>query len=769
MLAAILLGYMLPGHAILAAGEGSAKLTARIEADKKEAVIGNGLLQLTLGWKNGLQLKHLRNLATGVDWIPQPPTYPYGTDKMVFSFMWTRKDAWPDLAPPSREFLLRYSPSAVIESMSSGETIDANQAPSITLTGEAPCKLVPERSSATVEGGVARLNLTVALEKQPFEITLHSEIREGVPAIRRWVSVSNTGKAPLQLHRLTSALLSVRPGASDLELYWLEAFMHPSQGDFGATRWRQMTRHMELLGPSMQRTLRYDAAAPRKHDGSNGSMAWLALRDPSLNEGLFAGWEWSGMFDAEVGDFREGAGSFGVRMGFSDEGNYSRLLAAGESFTTPKIFYGFYQGDADDAGRVTRNVAERLYGLPWPDKRPPMFISYDTWTNWQDMKGAKDHLKPERLDREIALCKKMGVELFILDYDWFALLGEFKSDPKKFPEGIGVVGRKVKAAGMKFGIWLGFGQASPDAPVVKEHPEYLVTRNGKAITGGWGMRSLCFAYKPCREWMLNEVCNAIKDYGVEWLKHDFDLIRVSDAYQHSPNASDTRIETVEGYYWIMDEIHKRFPNVYLDNWTPSMGGADFGNFQRHHSMLPIDDYNPVALRSSQYGITHLFPSTRTHGYIRSFSHDDEKTEYPYRSAAFGNGMILFNDILQWDQATIDVVKREIQIAKHDRELFLDGQVYNLFPGKQPDHFGWEARYVWSPGKRSGMAQVFRNHDPRDHVSVAFRCIKPDKDYTVEFVDAGKKFKMGGEALLKPGLTVTLPKPFSVETIRISEQ
>ena len=586
---------------------------------------------------------------------------------------------------------------------------------------------------------------------------------------RRWTSVRNTGTAPWLLHRLTTAAMMLRPGPDDLELHWVEACTHPSMGPRSPTRWRQATRHSELLGPATLRTLRSDAATRRADGESSGCMAWLALRDPGRNAGLFAGWEWSGLFDAEVGDFgtESGAGAFGLRMGFSDEGGYARQVAPGETFTTPRAFFGFFAGDAEEAGRGTRKVAEQLFALPWPEGRPPMFVGYCTWSNWQDFGGSNRlHLRPERLDAEIARCRDLGVELFILDYDWFPLLGDFRSDPARFPDGVEAISRKVKAAGMKFGLWMGFGQAHADAPIVREHPEFLVTRNGKPITGGWGMRSLCFASEPCREYVLGEISRVVERFGVDWLKQDFDIIPVSDSRAHAPHATDTRIESVEGYYWIKDRLRERFPKLYLDNWTPPMGGADFGNLQRHHSMLLCDDYHPTALRSAAHGIAHLFPPTRTHGYLRAFSRGEETSPYAWRSAGFGNSLILVSDILQWDDAAMAAARREIAAFKADRDLFLDGDIHDLVPGRQPDRFGWDGRLVWSPGSRRGMAQIFRGHDPRDTFRVRLHGLPGEGRYRVEFVEAAKTVEVDGPTAVSEGIDVTLAEPFAAETLRI---
>jgi alpha-galactosidase len=215
----------------------------------------------------------------------------------------------------------------------------------------------------------------------------------------------------------------------------------------------------------------------------------------------------------------------------------------------------------------------------------------------------------------------------------------------------------------------------------------------------------------------------------------------------------------------MEELHKRFPNLYLDNWTPAMGGADFGNFQRHHSMMMADWYTAVANRSITNGITHLFPPTRLHGYVRMFSPEDERSPYHYRSAFYGSGMMLLNDILLWDEETAAIAKREIALFKECRELFHQGEMYSLID-RQPDHYGWEARFIYDAVKARGVAQVFRNHDARQEHTICLRGLKANETYSVTFVDQGKSMKASGYALMSRGVTVRLDKPFTSEILHV---
>lgn len=738
--------------------------TARVDISGRRGWIENEFVRVEVDGSQGLRLSHFTHKTTGTDWIPQPPDTPWGHELVHPALATTDPaDIWPNLAPPSDEFALNYSLAESSESLDAiGSTVSAGPR-AITVTGRDAGAWVEERSSAAVHGDTARLDVAVLLDGHPFEVTVHTELRAGLPVVRRWTTVRNVGDRPARFHRLSSLLLSVRPGPADLDLYWVENFIHPGVSK-SASRWRQATVHQERLGPVICRTLKY-GPYPRVQDGSHGCMAWAALRDPDLAEGLFVGWEWSGLFDLEVGDFQTGAGAFGLRAGFSDEGGYARVLEPGASFTTPVAFAGFFQGGVEEAGRATRKAAETLFGLPWPEGKPPMFVGYDTWCNWQDFKGNTLHLLPERLDREIEQAAALGVELFILDYDWFPLLGDFVTDTRRFPDGIESYSRKVKAAGMKFGLWMGFGQVHQDSIAAREHPDWLVTKNGRAVSGGWGMYAICLGYPPCRDWVFEQICRVVETFGVDWLKHDFDLLPVSDAHHHAPGATDSRLETVQGYYWIMEQLHRRFPKLYLDNWTPAQGGADFGNFQRHHSMLIGDWYTPTTDRSLLQGISHLFPVTRCHQYLRVFHPEDERSAYTYRSVCFGAGVYLLNDILQWDEPTRQAARRELDRFKADRDLFLDGEVFLLI-AKQPDHFGWDARMVYSAARGRGMVQVFRNHDPRRELRVRLRGLEPDSSFVIESADGGQPVRLSGREGMDSGFSVRLEQPFSAALFRL---
>ena len=111
------------------------------------------------------------------------------------------------------------------------------------------------------------------------------------------------------------------------------------------------------------------------------------------------------------------------------------------------------------------------------------------------------------------------------------------------------------------------------------------------------------------------------------------------------------------------------------------------------------------------------------------------------------------------------MRRELEIFKQDRELFHRGEVYDLL-GQTPGHYGWDARFVYDAQAGRGMAQVFRNHDPRIALPIRFRGLEAEATYSIQQVDGGSTTHASGAVLMTEGLTVSLPKPFSVETLRV---
>src|SRR5690606_23656626 len=130
-------------------------------------------------------------------------------------------------------------------------------------------------------------------------------------------------------------------------------------------------------------------------------------------------------------------------------------LAAGQTFVTPEFIFTH---TLNGKGQATRNLHDwaRNYGVL--DGTKPRMTLLNNWeATHMDF---NDDILVELFDG----AKKLGVDLFLLDDGWFGnkyprdadktALGDWQTDKKKLPSGIGYLVKQAETKGLKFGIWL---------------------------------------------------------------------------------------------------------------------------------------------------------------------------------------------------------------------------------------------------------------------------------------------------------------------------
>ncbi|MQJ93348.1 alpha-galactosidase, partial [Escherichia coli] len=58
--------------------------------------------------------------------------------------------------------------------------------------------------------------------------------------------------------------------------------------------------------------------------------------------------------------------------------------------------------------------------------------------------------------------------------------------------------------------------------LAKQHPDWFAKRDGKVIGGG-RYAHLCFGNPQVVEWFKERLAKVIADYGVDWLKWDYNI------------------------------------------------------------------------------------------------------------------------------------------------------------------------------------------------------------------------------------------------------
>ncbi len=170
--------------------------------------------------------------------------------------------------------------------------------------------------------------------------------------------------------------------------------------------------------------------------------------------------------------------------------------------------------------------------------------------------------------------KNLGFEVFWLDAYWtrdgfpngmghYGFPIERVEPSDRFPNGLKAVSDEVHKTGMGFLVWFEPERVAGGTEIAKEHPEWAISPNND----GSGLFNLGIT-EAC-EYMTKYLITAIKEYGIDWLRIDFNINPLP--FWEFLNERDksrigmAEIRYVEGHYRMWDSILGLYPNLAIDN------------------------------------------------------------------------------------------------------------------------------------------------------------------------------------------------------------
>ncbi|MGB9797064.1 MAG: alpha-galactosidase [bacterium] len=204
------------------------------------------------------------------------------------------------------------------------------------------------------------------------------------------------------------------------------------------------------------------------------------------------------------------------------------------NLTTPKAIIAFFQGDGKNGAFIYQLYMAHHYVRATPQSVPPL---YNTWF------GYYRDINEKICEKIIPIAKELGCEYFVIDDGWQRnngedVYGDWIVDEAKFPRGLTYIKKLCNQQGLHFGIWFAPIMAAPGSQVVREHPEWVVKRDGE-IAHEWGSRyGMCLGsdyLSSIKERMLRYV-----KQGVEFFKCDDGLLEAGCTqlgHKHLPGYS----------------------------------------------------------------------------------------------------------------------------------------------------------------------------------------------------------------------------------------
>ena len=235
---------------------------------------------------------------------------------------------------------------------------------------------------------------------------------------------------------------------------------------------------------------------------------------------------WVQVYRADEGDLalRLMSGMTGERI----------ALEPGESVLGERWFVAM----GEDSEALGRAYGEALSS--WRDVDPTPALAEAGWNSWYDLFSQVDEAD---IRANAALAAQILTPLLdasapplriTIDDGWQSAWGDWSVN-EKFPSGLDGLASDLKLQGFEMGVWLAPLLVSVDAPIAKEHPEWLIEGALFPHPVEGDMRVLDVTHPEAAE-HLRGLIETIVSWGYDFLKIDFLFAGTYEGTHHTPST-----------------------------------------------------------------------------------------------------------------------------------------------------------------------------------------------------------------------------------------
>ncbi|MBN2217914.1 MAG: alpha-galactosidase [Pirellulales bacterium] len=514
---------------------------------------------------------------------------------------------------------------------------------------------------------------------------------------------------------------------------------------------------------------------------SSGMKPWLMARNVKTGKGIAVSLAYSGNWVLCI----ERQGEQTVLRAATSPASLPPFETIG-GLPIPGALVAEFSGDWDNGAQpITRFIRKKLLRDMGPDWPP---VQYNTWyANF-------DRLSEQFVRDAARAAAEVGCELFTVDAGWFGesmpkagwigALGDWHVNREKFPNGLEPIADEVRRLGMKFGLWIEIERVAPDAPVMREHPDWYL-RDGDKRFSRKGSYALDFGNPEVVAWAKAEIDRLAAAYRLDYLKMDFNSDLTIDS-QRFEGGVDPLYRHYRGLVELWQYLRAKHPRMIVENCSSGSLRHDVMTAALTDTQWVSDNVTPSLCLAMNHGATYLFPAeTCSHWTILPIWQSRRYTAAGADRKAMRKALDLpslftvnmmghfglSGPIDQWDAEARAIAAERIALYKRIRPIVRNADVYHLTPQADPDapRAAQAALYVDS-GTQRAVLFAFQANDPRLEIGLRMRGLLPERSYRVVPPEAfGPARTYLGRDLIEKGLVVRFPNRGGSAVILIEPQ
>lgn len=261
------------------------------------------------------------------------------------------------------------------------------------------------------------------------------------------------------------------------------------------------------------------------------------------------------------------------------KGNYCDGQPA-DGFQTPWLQAAAVRGGGAALASAYRDFVLRSLSANAESRKP--YVFYNTWNfqernKWWNGRPYLESMTQERIEAEIDVAHRMGIDVFVLDTGWYEKTGDWQVNRRRFPDGLRSVKAKLDGCGMKLGLWFDPLAAAVSSRMFQEHQDCRITRDGKAgdpheVWETEASHRLCLVSRYA-DAFADELIRLAREVGVTYFKWDaIGQYGCDDPHHDHGTDANTPQERADSYAFqlglsmarIVDKLCAACPQAIVD-------------------------------------------------------------------------------------------------------------------------------------------------------------------------------------------------------------
>lgn len=415
---------------------------------------------------------------------------------------------------------------------------------------------------------------------------------------------------------------------------------------------------------------------------------------------------------------------------------FSYQIGVGESFESPEAVMTY---SPDGYNGMSQNmhafVRECIVRGTWKKKERPVLLN-----SWE---AAYFDINERKLLKLAKAARDVGIELFVMDDGWFGernddktSLGDWYVNPKKLPDGVSGLCKKINDLGLSFGIWVEPEMINVESNLYKKHPDWTMDIPGKNHAEGRNQRMLDLANPEVVDYMIASMSNLFASANIAYVKWDMNRI-VSDCYSKylpAKRQGETMHRYVLGLYRMLDELTKRFPEILFEGCASGGNRFDLGILCFFPQIWASDNTDAVYRVNGMTGYSYGYPMSVMGAHVSSCpNHQTLRTtplETRFAVAAFGVLGYECN-LCDMKKEDLEEIRKQIALYKEWRNVLQYGTFYR---GRNAKIHEWTCV---SEDKRQAVGMIMQELTQPNH---------PTGQYFPKGLDAPKRYEFTNRSM-----------------------